>query len=1024
MSADKQNDTIEESPELLMTLRGHSDVIRAMAITPDGKNVVSSSQIEEIKVWELTSGLCKNTYDGLFGSLALAIAITPDSKKVIIAQQKSTLRSNNLEFNKHSEIFEGHNGPVDAVAISPDGKTFVSGSYDKTLKLWDFDSQRCQASFEGHLDYIKAVAFTSDGEKIISGSSDDTLRSWSINSGHCLNTFKGHGGFVWDLAITPDDKTLLSASWDRTVKVWDIDSGICRMTFEGHTEYIGAVDIAPDGITAVTGSADKTIKVWNIESGQCLTTLTGHTDEVNNIAITPDGRKVVSSSRDSTLRIWDLATILASTKTHSKQPEPVRYTTAKLVLVGDSGVGKTGLGWRLAHNEFKEHASTHGQQFWVIGDLCKTREDGTQCEAVLWDLAGQPDYRLVHSLFLGDVDTALVLFDPTNRQEPLSGVDFWLNQLKLKDKTLCKSILVGARTDRGTSTLTKEELLEYCKRNDIGGGYIPTCAANGDGVDDLLEQLKAQIPWQTMTTTVTTVTFKRIKTYVLALKEQSDKQNILVSPAQLFDALQATDADWQFTDAEMMTAIGHLSNHGYVSVLMGSQGNQSILLANDLLVNLVSSMVLKARNNPKGLGVLEEQRVLTGDYDFAELQDLATNEREILLDATAMLFLERNLCFREVVGNQSLLVFPSLINEKRPVNEDLTIIEGASYRLKGAVENLYASMVVQLGYTNTFTRTAQWQNRAQYGVDENSTCGFTQHDSGHGEIELVIYYDDKTTENTQLLFRSLFEHFLGSQQLEIFRYLPVICINTECGEQLARNVVLAQLKKNKTFSFCHDCGEKLTLPDPAPLTQLSQQDEAEVVIQQAIAKQRTAFEAALVRVKRLVGDKSPNCFISYAWGVPKHESWVKQFAKDLRHAGINALLDRWDSKPGSNLDHFIDRINHTDFVMVVGTPALKKKYISKKTDPVVKAELNLINLRIRENSEYGDTVLPLLLEGTAKEAFTPQLQTLVNIDFTLTELYFRKLFDMIWQIFDLPFDHPLLEKLQASMTPDDGRKRR
>ena len=74
----------------------------------------------------------------------------------------------------------------------------------------------------------------------------------------------------------------------------------------------------------------------------------------------------------------------------------------------------------------------------------------------LWDLAGQPDYRLVHSLFLDDVDTALVLFDPTNRQEPLSGVDFWLNQLKRKDKDLCNSILVGARTDRGTSTLTKE----------------------------------------------------------------------------------------------------------------------------------------------------------------------------------------------------------------------------------------------------------------------------------------------------------------------------------------------------------------------------------------------------------------------------------------------------------------------------------------------------------------------------------------------------------------------------------------
>ena len=77
---------------------------------------------------------------------------------------------------------------------------------------------------------------------------------------------------------------------------------------------------------------------------------------------------------------------------------------AKLVLVGDSGVGKTGLGWRLAHREFKEHESTHGQQFWVIDELKTTRTDNTECEAVLWDLAGQHVYRQIHSIFLDNVD--------------------------------------------------------------------------------------------------------------------------------------------------------------------------------------------------------------------------------------------------------------------------------------------------------------------------------------------------------------------------------------------------------------------------------------------------------------------------------------------------------------------------------------------------------------------------------------------------------------------------------------------
>jgi hypothetical protein len=59
-------------------------------------------------------------------------------------------------------------------------------------------------------------------------------------------------------------------------------------------------------------------------------------------------------------------------------------------------------------------------------------------------------------------------------------------------------------------------------------------------------------------TTVTTVTFKRIKEYVLALKKRPDRLSVLVHPAELRQQLQDTDADWQFSDAEMMTAVRHL----------------------------------------------------------------------------------------------------------------------------------------------------------------------------------------------------------------------------------------------------------------------------------------------------------------------------------------------------------------------------------------------------------------------------------------------------------------------------------
>ena len=158
----------------------------------------------------------------------------------------------------------------------------------------------------------------------------------------------------------------------------------------------------------------------------------------------------------------------------------VHHTTGKIVLVGDHSVGKSALGYRLIHGRFKEQASTHGQQFWVFPALGKRRADGTDCEAILWDFAGQPDYRLVHALFVDNADLALVLFDASDLRDPLHGVGFWLKQLQT-GQSRCPIILVAAQTDRGTCSLTPEELSAFCQRHGIVGP-IATSACTGEGI--------------------------------------------------------------------------------------------------------------------------------------------------------------------------------------------------------------------------------------------------------------------------------------------------------------------------------------------------------------------------------------------------------------------------------------------------------------------------------------------------------------------------------------------------------------
>jgi hypothetical protein len=72
-----------------------------------------------------------------------------------------------------------------------------------------------------------------------------------------------------------------------------------------------------------------------------------------------------------------------------------------------------------------------------------------------------------------------------------------------------------------------------------------------------------------------------------------------------------------------------------------------------------------------------------------------------------LLFLEHNVCFRETdpLRMEPYLVFPELINLKKPLEEDRATEDGVAYTVRGQTENVFASLVVLLGYTHTFTRT-------------------------------------------------------------------------------------------------------------------------------------------------------------------------------------------------------------------------------------------------------------------------------------------------------------------------------
>lgn len=1014
---------------LRYTLRGHTATITDMAWTPDGHMLITIGLDNSLRFWSPLTGEEVRQFRGA-GNGFRALALVSNSVHAVLAPADS---NNPLVMDTISGMqlitLCGHHDIVNALAVTTDGKRLVSASQDHKLKVWALESGIKETTLYGHTSAVTAVVITPDNKQVVSADSDGVIYVWDIDSGRQVRYWTGHQGRITALAISADGSILASASEDCTVRLWQINTAHLLNILEGHLTAVVGVTFSPGGRLLTSRGADQSLRLWRTDTWEPLAHLDYPAAQVSashGMAFSPTAPMLAAlGENDTAVHLWDIdyrALFYSTADVHS-----IRYTTAKVALVGDSGVGKTGLGFRMTQGHFRETLSTHGQQFWVMDRLKRTRYDGVEQEVVVWDFAGQPDYRLIHSLFLDDVDVVLLLFDAADRIEPLKGVEYWLNQLQHRaEHKPVRKILVGARLDRGYPSLTEDELAAFCEYHNIEGGYIGTSAYEGTGIDELIARIEEQIEWDRMTATVTTTTFKRIKSFVLNLKADPFWKKVLVTPAELREMLTALDPTWEFSDAELNTAIRHLENHGYVMTLPGADMRQNILLMPDLLINLAASFVVTARANPRGLGALEEDKLLKGGYEFPELAGLTPTEQDILREAATMLLLEHHVCFREKSETNSLLIFPSLINQRRSYQKNLETYDDISYRVKGAVQNIYASMVVQLSYAQMITRAHHWQSQAQFQMGVGELCGFRLMDVDEGEVDLVLYFGAGTADYTRSIFRGLFEKFLKSKNVTVTRYPPVRCPN--CEYQQERSIIVRRIEEGRDFLHCAQCGTLITYSKLATgeMAALPPHSLETLRREQVHTRLRTGYEKVLTKLKSMVRNapRQPTCFISYAWGNELHEQWVERLVNYLREADIDVIWDRWHNpEVGHNLARFVSRIAEVDYIIVVGTPLYHQKYENKlsSTGSVVASEVDLINLRLMGTEEEKNTVLPVLLEGDERTSFPPLLQGRTYSDFRQERFYFSSLFNLILTMYHMPAQDPTIGELQAVMR-EEARK--
>ncbi len=208
----------------LSFLRKHTGKVSDVAISPDGKNIVSvSGDDRTIRIWDLDSGELIQTIGANIG-------------------------------------------PTTNVKYTPDGKMFITGaiSNDRRFKFWDAKTFELLNTSPQQPGFINDLQVSNDGTKLVAAVRN-FVKSWDLTTLREIRSIKGPRLEINTIAISPDNRTVATANKEGTIMLFDLVTGRKLATLQGHRGWVLSVAFSPDGKYLYSGAEDKMVKIWQLQ---------------------------------------------------------------------------------------------------------------------------------------------------------------------------------------------------------------------------------------------------------------------------------------------------------------------------------------------------------------------------------------------------------------------------------------------------------------------------------------------------------------------------------------------------------------------------------------------------------------------------------------------------------------------------------------------------------------------------------------------------------------------------------------